>query len=233
MFKTLVHAGELQELLKLRRQAAHHQRPVGSRIHLPLQAKQYADSLARQEMHFGHIQQDGVEAVIDELLHRLRDIVELPLAHQRRGLESNYCKRRDVFNLQKMFHIAFANRLTLRRARRGFWLGFLGFSQRHRQHLIHGARQNETSASASPLRECRADPSRFALGRSPALIPARFAASVFSFSPPIGSTSPRSVISPVMATSWRTGRFSISDASAVNIATPALGPSLGTAPAGT
>ena len=49
----------------------------------------------------------------------------------------------------------------------------------------------------------------------------------------MGSTRPRRVISPVMATSGFTGRFINSDASAVNIATPALGPSLGIAPAGT
>ena len=65
------------------------------------------------------------------------------------------------------------------------------------------------------------------------LIPARCAPSTFSFRPPIGNTLPRSVISPVMATSWRTGRPVISDASAVAMVTPAEGPSLGTAPAGT
>ena len=38
------------------------------------------------------------------------------------------------------------------------------------------------------------------------LMPSRCAASAFSFSPPIGSTSPVSVTSPVMATSDRTRR---------------------------
>ena len=51
--------------------------------------------------------------------------------------------------------------------------------------------------------------------------------------PPTGSTRPRSEISPVMAVSLRTVRLVSSDVSAVNIATPALGPSLGVAPAGT
>jgi hypothetical protein len=37
-------------------------------------------------------------------------------------------------------------------------------------------------------------------------IPPRWAASIFSFRPPMGSTRPRRVISPVMATSRRTGR---------------------------
>jgi hypothetical protein len=36
--------------------------------------------------------------------------------------------------------------------------------------------------------------------------PARYAASTFSFTPPISSTLPRNVTSPVIATSRRTGR---------------------------
>ena len=65
------------------------------------------------------------------------------------------------------------------------------------------------------------------------LISARCAASAFSFSPPIGSTWPVSVTSPVIAVSERTGRPVTSEASAVAIVMPALGPSLGIAPAGT
>ena len=65
------------------------------------------------------------------------------------------------------------------------------------------------------------------------LIPASLAASSFSLSPPIGRTRPRRVISPVMATSGRVGLCSNRLTSEVNIATPALGPSFGTAPAGT
>ena len=49
----------------------------------------------------------------------------------------------------------------------------------------------------------------------------------------MGSTRPRSVTSPVMATSGRTGIPVSAETSAVVIVTPALGPSLGTAPSGT
>ena len=65
-------------------------------------------------------------------------------------------------------------------------------------------------------------------------MPARCAPSTFSFTPPIGSTRPRSVISPVIATSLphRPARHR-AETSAVAIATPADGPSFGIAPAGT
>ena len=64
-------------------------------------------------------------------------------------------------------------------------------------------------------------------------MPPRCAASSFSFKPPIGSTRPRSVISPVMATSRRTGMPVITETIAVTMATPADGPSFGVAPSGT
>ena len=64
-------------------------------------------------------------------------------------------------------------------------------------------------------------------------IPARKAAKDFSLSPPIGSTLPRKVISPVMATSLLTARFVSAEMSAVAMVIPADGPSLGIAPAGT
>ncbi len=64
-------------------------------------------------------------------------------------------------------------------------------------------------------------------------MPARAAATHFSLMPPTGSTTPRRLISPVMATSARTVRCVSSEASEVAIATPALGPSFGMAPAGT
>ncbi len=50
--------------------------------------------------------------------------------------------------------------------------------------------------------------------------------------PPTGSTSPESVISPVIATSDRTGTPRAADTIAVAIVTPADGPSFGIAPAG-
>src|SRR5204863_185888 len=73
---------------------------------------------------------------------------------------------------------------------------------------------------------------RLRAGTSTVLTPARAAAVSFSLSPPIGRMRPRNVSSPVIATSWRAGRRHRSDASAVAIAIPADGPSLGTAPAG-
>jgi hypothetical protein len=65
------------------------------------------------------------------------------------------------------------------------------------------------------------------------LMPDRRAASAFSRMPPTGSTRPLSVISPVIATSWRTATFRAADRIAVAIVTPADGPSFGIAPAGT
>ncbi len=73
----------------------------------------------------------------------------------------------------------------------------------------------------------------FLAGRMTVLMPACFAARIFSFRPPMGRIRPRRVISPVIATSGRVGLFKSSETSEVNIATPALGPSFGTAPAGT
>ena len=72
----------------------------------------------------------------------------------------------------------------------------------------------------------------FRLGINTVPMPARCAASSFCFSPPIGSTRPVSDTSPVIATSERTSRPDSSEASAVVSVIPALGPSLGTAPAG-
>ena len=73
----------------------------------------------------------------------------------------------------------------------------------------------------------------FLAGRITVFIPACFAARTFSFSPPIGSTRPLRVISPVIATSGLVGFPFSRLTSEVNIATPALGPSFGIAPAGT
>jgi len=63
--------------------------------------------------------------------------------------------------------------------------------------------------------------------------PERAAASTFSLMPPTGRSFPRSVISPVMANSGFTGLRMSNDAKATAIVTPADGPSLGIAPAGT
>ena len=64
-------------------------------------------------------------------------------------------------------------------------------------------------------------------GRTTSLRPARWAASTFCLSPPIGSTRPCSVTSPVIPTTGRTGVSVSSETSAVVIVTPALGPSFG------
>ena len=48
----------------------------------------------------------------------------------------------------------------------------------------------------------------------------------------MGSTRPRSVISPVIATSRRTGTRSSAETSPVHMVMPADGPSLGIAPSG-
>ena len=55
---------------------------------------------------------------------------------------------------------------------------------------------------------------------------------VFSRRPPMGRTRPRSVTSPVMATSRRTGVPVRAEISATVMVMPAEGPSLGTAPSG-
>ena len=63
--------------------------------------------------------------------------------------------------------------------------------------------------------------------------PAACAASTLCFSPPIGRTRPCKVTSPVIPTVCLTARFVSSEARAVVIVIPALGPSFGIAPAGT
>jgi len=74
---------------------------------------------------------------------------------------------------------------------------------------------------------------RLRSGRMTSVRPAAWAASTFCLRPPIGSTRPCSVTSPVMPTVCLTLRPVSSEASAVTMVTPALGPSLGMAPAGT
>ena len=73
----------------------------------------------------------------------------------------------------------------------------------------------------------------FSFERIMSVIPARFAARIFSLIPPTGSTLPRRVISPVMAMWSFTFRLVNDDANDVTIVMPADGPSLGIAPSGT
>ena len=65
------------------------------------------------------------------------------------------------------------------------------------------------------------------------MAPARCAARILLLRPPIGRTRPRRVISPVIATSLRTGMPVNALTIAVAIVMPADGPSLGIPPAGT
>ena len=80
--------------------------------------------------------------------------------------------------------------------------------------------------------ECRADPSRCAFGHDHLAQAGAIRGQHLSFTPPISSTLPRSVTSPVIATSRRTGRRLSTLAIASVTAMPALGPSFGIAPAG-
>ena len=73
----------------------------------------------------------------------------------------------------------------------------------------------------------------FLRGRMTIAAPERCAARILLFRPPMGRTRPRRVISPVMATSLRTGMPVKALTMAVAIVMPADGPSLGMAPAGT
>ena len=65
------------------------------------------------------------------------------------------------------------------------------------------------------------------------LIPALFAARIFSLIPPTGSTLPLRVISPVMAIPLLTFMPLNADTIDVTMVIPADGPSLGVAPSGT
>ncbi len=90
-------------------------------------------------------------------------------------------------------------------------------------NVISSRTASGTSSRSGPLRN----------GTMTSVRPARWAASTFCLTPPIGRTLPCRVTSPVMPTVERTGRPVSSETSAVVIVTPADGPSLGTAPAGT
>ena len=73
------------------------------------------------------------------------------------------------------------------------------------QDLVHGLDRHDPQLRCGPPPARRPGPSRSACGMRTVLTPARCAASSLLFSPPMGSTRPRSVISPVMARSRRTG----------------------------
>ncbi len=105
--------------------------------------------------------------------------------------------------------------------------------ERQLQDLVDPLDRLDLELALDVVRESRRDPSRSRPGSAPCVMPPRCAASSFSFRPPIGSTSPRSVISPVIATSLRTAMRVSAETSAVHMPMPALGPSFGVAPSGT
>ncbi len=72
----------------------------------------------------------------------------------------------------------------------------------------------------------------FPCGMMTVFMPFLYAAMDFSRRPPMGSTRPCSVISPVMAMSCAMGSSHSADVTAVAMAIPADGPSFGTAPSG-
>ena len=74
-------------------------------------------------------------------------------------------------------------------------------AERGVQHLLHAIDEHERQLAAHLLGDVVDVGARCACGRMIVRMPARWAASTFSLMPPIGSTLPRSVISPVIATS--------------------------------
>ena len=96
--------------------------------------------------------------------------------------------------------------------------------------IVHAFEPDERQLLRAPLPGCRRSRARLRAGSMTRLIPARCAATTFSLMPPTGSTRPRRLISPVIAVSLRTVRSVSSETSAMNMATPALGPSFGVAP---
>ena len=92
-----------------------------------------------------------------------------------------------------------------------------------RWKVISSRTVSGTSSRSGPLRA----------GSTTVVRPARWAASTFWRTPPMGSTRPCSVTSPVMPTAERTGTSRSRLTSAVVMVTPADGPSFGMAPAGT
>jgi len=74
------------------------------------------------------------------------------------------------------------------------------------EDILDAVREEELHLVARPSGTLRIS-FWLARGNTIRLIPARRAASTFSFTPPIGSTKPVRVISPVIAVSARAGSF--------------------------
>src|SRR5580693_1690917 len=105
---------------------------------------------------------------------------------------------------------------------------------RHRagEHLVHARDRNDLEPTLDAVRDFNKILGVL-FGNEHRLDAPSKAASSFSLRPAIGHTRPRSVISPVMATSRRTGMPVMTETIAVTMATPADGPSFGVAPSGT
>src|SRR5215468_10610631 len=105
---------------------------------------------------------------------------------------------------------------------------------RHRagEHLVHARDRNDVEAFLDAVADLHEVLGVLFRNEHCFDAPAQGPSS-FSLRPAIGHTWPRSVISPVMATSRRTGMPVITETIAMAMATPAEGPSFGVAPSGT
>ena len=83
-----------------------------------------------------------------------------------------------------------------------------------RDRVLDALEPHELQVLAHALRDVL-EVRRLRAGSITVRMPARCAATVFSLMPPTGSTSPRRLISPVIATSLRTVLLVSSDTSAV------------------
>src|SRR5215475_1225568 len=130
------------------------------------------------------------------------------------------------------FHTVASAPLRRRRGPRTTLPGFLDSSRAAlKTLLISSTRMNRISLRMVSFTSSRSR--LLSAGRITVSIFARRAASTFSLIPPTGSTSPRSVISPVIAILRCTALPVSNERIAVAIVTPADGPSFGMAPSGT
>ena len=98
--------------------------------------------------------------------------------------------------------------------------------ERFAQHVVHVLDEHDAQSLEHAARDFAQVLAVLLAGSDTVVMPLRCAARSFSFRPPIGITRPRSVISPVIATSRLTGMRVSALAMLVAIVTPALGPSL-------
>ena len=124
--------------------------------------------------------------------------------------------------------------LSARRRRRGERL-FLripahradGARERDMKHFGNGFDRDDLKPRLHVVRDLGAGPWRCLSGSAPGGCRPAAPPGSFSFRPPIGSTFPRKVTSPVIATSRRTGMPVRTETIEVTMATPADGPSFG------